>query len=206
MAPLMTTVAQPHLLRSVYVPFAPTSPLRAKPGAKPPVPSNGIGEIDRRLIFSPGRQPTHPPAVDPDQPEPGIENPSGDSVPIGPGPLMPGLAILSSPIAPAEETKRNIENKPVKISEGVIEAQLSWRVEPRYPPLAMQTRTQGTVRLHAIISGEGRIVSLEVISGHPLLVQAALDAVRQWRYRPTMLDGEPVEVETTITVVFQLHN
>ncbi len=63
---------------------------------------------------------------------------------------------------------------------------------------------QGTVVLHAIVSREGRITSLEVVSGPPLFVQAALDAVRQWRYRPTLLGGEPVEVETTITVVFRL--
>ena len=78
------------------------------------------------------------------------------------------------------------------------------RIEPRYPPLALETRTQGTVRLRAIISSDGRITALEVISGHPLLVQAALEAVRQWRYRPTLLNGEPVEVETSITVNFQL--
>jgi protein TonB len=65
-------------------------------------------------------------------------------------------------------------------------------------------KIDGTVRLHAMISREGRIESLEVVSGHPLLVKAALDAVRQWRYRPTILNGAPVEVETSITVVFQL--
>jgi protein TonB len=93
----------------------------------------------------------------------------------------------------------------VKLSEGVLQAQLISRVEPRYPPLAVQTRTEGEVRLHAIINRDGRITSLDVISGHPLLVKAALDAVRQWRYRPMMLNGEPVEVETSITVIFRLH-
>jgi protein TonB len=71
--------------------------------------------------------------------------------------------------------------------------------------LARQTRISGTVRLHAIISKSGGVQQLEVISGHPLLVQAALDAVKQWRYRPTTLNGEPVEVDTTIDVIFSLN-
>jgi protein TonB len=97
------------------------------------------------------------------------------------------------------------EKRLVKVSEGILEAQLISRIEPHYPALALQTRTEGTVRLHAIISRDGRITSLDVLSGHPFLVKAALDAVRQWRYRPTMLNGEPVEVETSITVIFRLH-
>jgi protein TonB len=80
------------------------------------------------------------------------------------------------------------------------------KVQPSYPPLARQTRVSGTVRLHAVISKEGAVQQLEVLSGHPLLVQAALDAVRQWRYRPTLLNGEPVEVDTTIDVIFSLNS
>lgn len=78
------------------------------------------------------------------------------------------------------------------------------RVEPKYPPLAVQSRTQGTVLLTARIGRDGRIEGLEAVSGHPMLIPAALDAVRQWRYRPTMLNGHPVEVETQITVNFRL--
>ena len=96
------------------------------------------------------------------------------------------------------------EKRPVKVSEGVLQAQLVSRIEPRYPLLASQTRQAGTVILHAIISRDGRINALEVVSGSPFFVQAALEAVRLWRYRPTMLNGEPVEVDTTITVIFQL--
>jgi len=87
----------------------------------------------------------------------------------------------------------------------VTQASLVNRVQPNYPPLARQTRISGTVRLHAIISKDGSVQQLEVMSGHPLLVQAALDAVRQWRYRPTTLNGEPVEVDTTIDVIFSLN-
>jgi protein TonB len=87
----------------------------------------------------------------------------------------------------------------------VTAASLINKVNPTYPPLARQTRISGTVRLHAIISKDGSVQQLEVISGHPLLVQAALDAVRQWRYRPTLLNGEAVEVDTTIDVIFSLN-
>lgn len=85
-----------------------------------------------------------------------------------------------------------------------MEGNLIHRVQPEYPQLARQARIQGTVVLRAIISREGRIENLQVLSGHPLLVPAALDAVRQWRYRPYSLNDEPVEVETQITVNFTL--
>ena len=84
-------------------------------------------------------------------------------------------------------------------------AKLMNKVQPLYPPLARQTRISGTVRLHAIIAKNGTVEQLEVISGHPLLVQSALDAVRQWKYQPTTLNGEAVEVDTTIDVIFSLN-
>jgi protein TonB len=94
---------------------------------------------------------------------------------------------------------------PLKVGGNVQAARIINRVQPIYPPLARQTRISGTVRLHAIIGKDGTIQSLEVINGHPLLQQAALDAVRQWRYQPTLLNGEPVEVDTTIDVIFSLN-
>jgi protein TonB len=99
--------------------------------------------------------------------------------------------------------------KPVqtRIRQGgnVQQAKLINMVRPVYPPLAKQARIQGTVRLHAIIAKDGSVIQLEVLPGaHPLLVQSALDAVRQWRYQPTLLNGEPVEVDTTVDVVFSL--
>jgi protein TonB len=79
-----------------------------------------------------------------------------------------------------------------------------YRVEPVYPPLAITTRTEGTVRLVGILGTDGRIRSLQVLAGHPLLVKAAMDAVRQWVYAPTLLNGEPVEVQAPIEVRFVL--
>ncbi len=75
---------------------------------------------------------------------------------------------------------------------------------PQYPAIAKATRTQGTVVMQATISKAGLIENLRVISGPPLLQQAAVDAVRSWRYKPYLLNGEPVEVETTVNVVFNL--
>jgi protein TonB len=92
----------------------------------------------------------------------------------------------------------------IRVGGQVQQANLINQIRPVYPPLARQARIQGTVRLQAIIDKQGNVVQLEVLQGHPLLVQSALDAVRQWRYRPTMLNGEPVEVVTTVDVIFSL--
>jgi len=94
---------------------------------------------------------------------------------------------------------------PLKVGGNVQAARIVHRVQPVYPPLARQTRLSGPVRLHALIGKDGTIQSLEVLSGHPLLQQAALDAVRQWRYQPTLLNGDPVDVDTTIDVIFSLN-
>jgi TonB family protein len=83
-------------------------------------------------------------------------------------------------------------------------AQLITRVEPRYPPFAIQIRREGRVELHAIISTAGTIESLEVISGDPFFIESAITAVREWRYRPTILNGRPIEVDTRITVIYTL--
>ena len=91
-----------------------------------------------------------------------------------------------------------------KIGGQVQEARIIARPNPVYPPLARQARIQGRVVLHAIIDKDGRVSELQVVSGHPLLVKAALDAVQNWRYQPTILNQEPVEVDTTIDVNFVL--
>jgi protein TonB len=92
----------------------------------------------------------------------------------------------------------------IRISGGVTKGLLIHRVEPTYPPLARAARIQGEVVLTAIIDGNGQIQNLQLVSGHPMLVPSALTAVRQWRYKPYLLNGQPVEVETTVTVIFTL--
>ena len=124
-------------------------------------------------------------------------------LPAGPGDPT-GTNIFgtrSGPIAPDDPNKK----KRISVGGSVQQAMLVRRVEPIYPPLARQIRHSGQVRLHALIAVDGTIASLEVMDGDPLLVRSALDAVGQWRYQPTLLNGSPVEVETVITVVYTLN-
>jgi protein TonB len=114
------------------------------------------------------------------------------------GGILGGIPGAGLPPPPKEAPSR------VRIGGNVQQAKLISQPRPVYPPLARSARIQGTVRLQAIIAKDGTIIQLEVLSGHPLLIQAAQDAVRQWRYQPTLLNGEPVEVVTTVDVIFSL--
>lgn len=114
-----------------------------------------------------------------------------------------GPAVPSMPPAPA--APREIPRKPLPVGSGVMEAMLVKRIEPTYPRIAEVARISGPVVLSAIIAPDGTIQSLQVVSGNPILAPAAEAAVREWRYKPTLLDGQPVEVETLITVNFVLN-
>ena len=116
---------------------------------------------------------------------------------------IPGQGIMVGSAAAPPPPKAT---GPARIKQGgnVTAASIINQTKPTYPPLARQARIQGNVVLHAIIDKDGNVAQLEVISGHPLLVQSALDAVKQWRYKPTLLNGDPVEVDTTITVTFTM--
>jgi protein TonB len=92
----------------------------------------------------------------------------------------------------------------VRVSLGVSQGLLIRKVPPAYPPLARQARIQGVVVLQAQISKEGNIQNLQLISGHPMLAPAAIEAVKQWKYKPYLLNGEPVEVDTQVQVNFTL--
>src|SRR5271166_6394653 len=92
----------------------------------------------------------------------------------------------------------------VRVSSGVSSGLLIRRVNPTYPPLARQARIQGVVILQAQISKDGSIENLQLISGHPMLAPAAIEAVKQWKYKPYLLNGEPVEVDTQVQVNFTL--
>ncbi|HWE85197.1 MAG TPA: TonB family protein [Terracidiphilus sp.] len=93
---------------------------------------------------------------------------------------------------------------PQRVSQGVADGMLLDRVMPVYPPIARAARVQGTVVLEATITANGTIRNLRVLSGNEMLQQAAIDAVSRWRYRPYLLSGQPVEVETTVSVVFSM--
>ena len=120
-----------------------------------------------------------------------------------PGGQMGGVIggiISSTPVAvPKVATPQR-----VRVSQGVSAGLLVRRVNPNYPPLARQARISGQVVLRAVISKDGSIENLTLVSGHPMLAPAAIDAVKQWKYRPYLLNGEPVEVDTEVLVNFTL--
>ncbi len=123
--------------------------------------------------------------------------------PISPSsPTAPGLADASSSSTPAAETG----GQPLKlrVSQGVMEGNIVHRVEPVYPPEARRNHIQGTVLLQATIGKDGRIHDVKAISGPPELIEASIGAIQQWRYRPYLLQGNPVQVETTIKIQFHM--
>src|ERR1700751_573234 len=95
--------------------------------------------------------------------------------------------------------------RPTRMSEGVMAAMLVNRVEPQYPAIAREAHISGVVHLYAIIGKDGTVRELQIVDGNPLLARAAKAAVQNWRYQPTRLNGEPVEVETYVTVNFVLN-
>jgi protein TonB len=104
--------------------------------------------------------------------------------------------------APAPKVQVEKPKGPVRVSSGVVAGNAISQPKPIYPPIARAAHVSGAVVLHAIISKEGTIKNLEVVSGPEMLKNAALEAVRNWRYKPYILNGDPTEVETTITVNF----
>jgi protein TonB len=135
-------------------------------------------------------------------PAPGIGD-GGIDGPPGPGAWILGADRTGTPIE-IKKPEPPEHKSPLHRSEGVMAAALIHKVQPRYPDLARTMHLAGTVYLRAIIGADGTVRQLEVISGNPILANPALQAVRQWRYQPTRLNGEPVEVETFITVNFVL--
>jgi len=129
------------------------------------------------------------------------------ALPASPGITIPFGTPATLPRFEAAPVKPDIikpPEAPVRVGGDVQSAKLIKQVVPRYPPPALQIRVSGTVHLLGIIAKDGTIQRLQVLSGHPLLRQAALDAVSQWIYRPTILNGQPVEVEAPIDVIFTL--
>jgi protein TonB len=201
--PLMHTQALPKALSGIYL-LAPQPPALQSQFPKPartkraPRLFNGIRLIAPTSIppiVEVPREPELPPDAEP--------SPQTNSVFNG----IPGLDKSNEILGSSRRNPPPPEKAPpVRIRQGgdVEQALLLNQTKPAYPFLAIQTRTQGDVVLRAIISKDGNVAELQVVSGHPLLVKAAVEAVRQWRYKPTLLNGEPVEVDTTITVSFRL--
>ena len=183
-------------------PSTPTpKPSATKPAAKQTAPEpeptqDTEPEVTQRLIVHNESPHVAKPAAPPDQ-----DSVQAPSVALGAAPDSKALAGLSSaastPNGPAQV---------VKVSQGVMEGLILKRVQPRYPAQAMQMRIQGSVQLQATISKAGDITNLKVVSGDGILGRAAQEAVKQWKYKPYYLNGEPVEIQTQILVNFKLPN
>ncbi len=154
----------------------------------------------RTLTHGPTRPSTDNADRDPVGP-PGIENnPYGDSNGFRYGIEPPHQA----PVPPPDDTR--ITEQRHRITVGHIDpSRISHRVEPIYPILGVQLRRETRIELQAIIATDGSIQSLQVVSGDPIFYQSALNAVRQWRYTPTLLNDRPVEVDTHITIIYSLN-
>ena len=203
LVPLLFTEALPkaQLMMSLVAPPPPPPP------PPPPAVVHVVKQVQTDIVNGQLRTPTKIPKKveiikEEEAPPPSMGVVGG--VPGGmPGGSMGGVigGIISN--APVAVPKVAAPQR-VRVSMGVTQGMVVHRVQPVYPPLARTARVQGTVLLAAVIGKDGAIQNLHVISGHPLLTQAALDAVKQWRYRPYILNGEPVEVDTQVTVNFTL--
>lgn len=116
------------------------------------------------------------------------------------GGIIGSVGTRGAPLAPPPEKRA-----PIRVGGRVKAPQIIYGPQPPYPALARQAKVQGDVTIDAIIDPEGRVVEMRVISGHPLLIEAALDAVRKWRYQPTLLNDEPVSIQLIVTVQFRLY-
>lgn len=199
LVPILTPAALPRLVSIVQIPmFRPPVVMRTVPNDRTRRPSL------TSYVPSNANHPTQ--SARPGEPisadaltgdilsDRGGESSVGDIL----GPATPAM-----PPAPAP---RDVPRKPLTVSSGMMEAMLVRRIEPVYPKIAEIARISGPVVLSAIIASDGSIQSLVVVSGNPMLTPAAEAAVREWRYKPTSLDGQPVEVETLITVNFVLNS
>src|SRR5690349_11780738 len=206
--PLLYTEALPKQQLMTFLVAPPPPPPPPPPPAATPV--RVVKQIQSDLVNGQLRTPTKIPQkvqMIKEEEAPPPEMASGGvvgGVPGGiPGGQMGGVIggiISSTPVAvPKVATPQR-----VRVSLGVSQGLLIKKVQPAYPPLARQARIQGSVLLQAQISKEGTIEHLTLISGHPMLAPAAIEAVKQWRYKPYMLNGEPVAVDTQVVVNFTL--
>jgi protein TonB len=213
--PLLKTNTLPHRELVTYLvapppPPPPPPPPAAEPVAKRIVKPKSRPVIDRSKLMAPTKIPEKIATIK--EEEPPSAPPSGGvvggvvgGVPGGqPGGVVGGVVGSIMPSAPVAPPKPPPPPERVKVSGGVTAGMLLVKVAPVYPVLARQARISGTVVLQAVIGKNGKIENLHAVSGHPLLIQSAIDAVRQWRYKPYILDGQPVEVDTQVTVNFTL--
>jgi len=207
--PLIFTEALPKAQLMTFL-VAPPPPPPPPPPAAAPVKI--VHQVQTDIINGQLRTPTKIPQkvqmIKEDEAPPPVMATTGvvGGVPGGvPGGSMGGvLGSIASAGANVAALPKIATPQRVRVSSGVQSGLLVRKVQPTYPPLARQARIQGTVVLQAQISKNGDIENLQLISGHPMLAPAAIEAVKQWKYKPYLLNGEPVEVETTVQVNFSL--
>ena len=207
-AALVALVVTPLLAKPEKLAFLITTPMppyhapRVRPEPQVQPPPSGVRQVclvcfNHPLSPSPITSDNH--RLTPTGPDngPDIDLPAGSREPTG--------SDIFNTRAMPKVPERGNQNARVTRGGDVQQAMLVRRVDPAYPALARQLRHSGVVHLKAIISKEGNVESLQVLDGDPLLVQSARDAVMQWHYRPTFLNGQAVEVETGVTVVYTLN-
>src|SRR5215469_769816 len=190
--PLIYTEALPKAMLNTFL-VAPAPP----PPPPPPQPVVKEVKIPKIINIQKMTAPTVIPknvAVVKDE-APVIYTNSGEGVAGGTGNVLGGL-IGSGPAGPPPPPPSTPQR--IRVGGNVEAASLINKISPEYPPIAKTAHVSGTVVLHAIIGKDGAIRELQYVSGPPLLMKSALDAVKQWRYKPTMLNGEAVEVDTTV--------
>lgn len=207
LVPLIYTDALPKQQLMTFLVAPPPPP----PPPPPPAPAQVrvVRQVQSDIINGQLRTPTKIPEKvqmikEEDAPPPVMGAGVVGGVPGGvPGGSMGGVigGIIGSTTA---AVPRVATPQRVRVSQGVSTGLLIRKVTPNYPPLARQARIQGQVVLQAEISKDGTIQNLQLISGHPMLAPAAIEAVKQWRYKPYLLNGEPVAVETQVVVNFSL--
>lgn len=197
---LLPLFGKPERLTYAYVtPTPPYAPLRSHERTNTPTrPANPRSEFNpyappQHIPTQIDPNPPSPPSIEPGSAETWPANPCVGCIPIEDGRVQPQPPAPQRPEPPRRVVMTHLEP-----------AMLIYRVEPMYPPLAREIRRGGRVELRAVIATDGTIQSLQVVSGEPLFLQSALAAVRQWRYRPTVLNGRPVEIDTFITVTYNL--
>jgi protein TonB len=187
-----------------YTPMPPYHPYGGVVHERPATPAPRLGERPTLCFLCPPAHPRNPSSGGNQRTSDGLDLP-GDNDTWGEntGEPCPGcINIVGNTQVPKPPPG---PDKPAIVHVTHLDpAMLIERIEPAYPPLARQIRRNGRVELHAIISTDGRIESLEVVSGDVLFYQSAIDAVRRWRYRPTVLNGLPVKVDTYITVLYTM--
>ena len=214
--PLLNTDLLPRttLQMMMVAPVPPPPPAPPAPAAAQMQPARPAAhrQFDGLRLSEPARIPEKVAMLASDDLPPVIENESGvpggieGGIPGGLRSMAPQLTQMGIVPPPAPKPVEQVAPIRRVVMGGLVqEARIIHKVIPVYPPLARQARISGTVRFTAIIARDGTIQNLTLVSGHPMLVHAATDAVRQWRYRPTLLNGEPVEVISPIDVIFMLN-